>query len=139
LIDVLDIKNVIIIILLLVSIIFGLMWFLGDNDASKEKVKQLESEFKKLEEDKAQSDSKIADWKNKYRDAEKKDNELKAEISRLKADSRIAENKAKKSKEDLDKLQGGISENRKEIERLRKNPPILSDDELLESLIKKMK
>ena len=135
----LDPKTIIILILLLASTVFGLMWFLGGDDASKERIKQLESEFKKLEEDKAAADAKIADWQDKYKEADEKDKELEVEVSKLKSDSRIAENKAKKSKEDLDKIQTGISENRKEIENFKKNPPSLSDEELLESLIKKMK
>ena len=133
-----DIKTIIIIVLLVFSVIFGLMWFFGGNDASKERVKQLESEFKKLEEDKAAADAKIADWQNKYNDADKRDKELETEVVKLKSDSKIAQEKAKKSKEDLDKVQGGITENRKEIENLKNNPPTLSDEQLLEALIKKM-
>jgi hypothetical protein len=34
-------------------------------------------------------------------------------------------------------VQSGITENRKEIEALKKTPPVLTDDELLEALIKK--
>lgn len=134
----LDLKSILILILLLVSMIFGSMWFFGGSDDSKERIKQLETEFKKLETDKAAADSKIADWKSKYEDADRKDKQLELEVSRLKSAVRVAEDKAKKSKLDLDKVQSGISENRKEIEKFKKNPPILSDEELLESLIKKM-
>jgi chromosome segregation ATPase len=134
----LDLKSILIIILLLVSIVFASMWFFSGSDASKERIKQLETEFKKLETEKAATDSKIADWKSKYEDADRKDKQLELEVSRLKSDVKVAENKAKKSKQDLDKLQSGISENRREIENFKKNPPILSDDELLESLTKKM-
>jgi chromosome segregation ATPase len=136
--DKFDLKTILIIILLLVSMVFGSMWFFGGSDASKEKIKQLETEFKKLEKDKVAADSEIADWKSKYEDADKKDKQLELEVSRLKSAAKAAEDKAKKSKHDLDKLQSGISENRREIEYLKKNPPILSDDELLEALIKKM-
>ncbi len=133
----LDFKTIIILILLLVSIVFGLMWFFGGDDSSKERVKQLETEFKKLEEAKAAADSKIADWQNKYNEADKKDKELEIEIAKLKSDTKLAQEKAKKSKENLDRVQNAISENRKEIEYLKKNPPTLSDEQLLEALIKK--
>ena len=132
-----DPKTIIIILLLLTSIIFGSMWYFGGNDASKEKVKQLESDFKKLEEEKAAADARISEWKDKYADADKRDVALSSQINLLKTDSKIAEEKAKKSKADLDKVQNGISENRKEIDDLKKNPPKLTDEELLASLIKK--
>lgn len=132
-----DFKTILILVLLAASTIFGLMWFFGGSDASKQRVKELETEYKKLEEDKKAADVKIADWQTKYKEADRKDHELEIEIAKLKGDSKIAEEKAKKSKADLDKLQGGITENRKEIEALKKNPPVLTDDELLKALTKK--
>jgi uncharacterized coiled-coil DUF342 family protein len=74
----------------------------------------------------------------KYQEADKKDKEMTVQILKLKSESKIAEEKAKKSKVDLDKVQNGIAENRREIDELRKTPPILGDDELLESLTKKL-
>jgi len=136
--DKLDFKTIIILVLLLMSTIFGLMWFFGGNDASKQKVKELEAEFKKLEKDKEAADVKIAQWQTKYKEADAKDAELEIQVAKLKSDYKIAEQKANKSKIELDKVQGGISENRKEIEHLKKNPPTLSDEQLLEALIKKM-
>ena len=118
-----DLKTILILVLLAASTVFGLMWFFGGSDASKEKVKQLEAEYKKLEEDKKAADAK--------------DKQLTIAVTKSKADAKLAQEKAKKSKADLDKVQGGITENRKEIEALKKNPPVLTDDELLEALIKK--
>lgn len=132
-----DIKTILILILLVASTVFGLKWFFSGNDASKEKVKQLEAEYKKLEQDKAAADAKILVWQSKFNAADAKDKQLAAAVSKSKADAKLADEKAKKSKADLDKVQGGIAENRKEIETLKKNPPVLSDDELLEALIKK--
>lgn len=132
-----DIKTILILILLAASTIFGLKWFFSGNDASKEKIKQLEAEYKKLEQDKAAADAKILVWQGKFNAADAKDKQLAAAVTRSKADAKLADEKAKKSKADLDKIQGGIAENRKEIEALKKNPPVLSDDELLEALIKK--
>jgi peptidoglycan hydrolase CwlO-like protein len=132
-----DVKTILILILLAATTIFGLKWFFSGNDASKEKIKQLEAEYKKLEQDKAAADAKILVWQGKFNVADAKDKQLAAAIIKSKADVKLADEKAKKSKEDLDKVQGGIAENRKEIESLKKNPPVLSDDELLEALIKK--
>ena len=132
-----DTKTILILVLLAASTIFGLMWFFGGSDASKERVKQLEAEYKLLDAKEKAAEAKIADWQTKYQTADAKDKQLEVEITKLKGDSKIAEEKARKSKADLDKVQGGITENRKEIENLKKNPPVLSDDELLLQLTKK--
>ena len=132
-----DIKTILILILLAASTIFGLKWFFSGNDASKEKINQLEAEYKKLEQDKAAADAKILVWQGKFNAADAKDKQLTIAVTKSKADAKLAQEKAKKSKADLDKVQGGITENRKEIEALKKNPPVLTDDELLEALIKK--
>jgi flagellar basal body-associated protein FliL len=133
----LDIKTILILILLLASTAFGLMWFFSGSDASKEKVKQLEAEYKRLEQEKAAADSKILVWQGKFNAADAKDKKLAIEVAKSKADVKLAQERAKKSKVALDKIQSGIAENRKEIEALKKNPPVLTDDELLEALIKK--
>ena len=116
----------------------GFKWFFSGDDASKEKIKQLEEQFKQLEADKAAADIKIVQWQTKFQNADRKDKALESEINRLKIDSKIAQEKAKKSKENLDNIQSAIIENRKKIEDLKKNPPELTDDELLEALIKKI-
>jgi len=132
-----DIKTSLILILLLLTSIFGLKWFFADNDASKEKIKQLDEQFKVLEADKKAADVKITHWQKKFREADTRDKKLQLEINRLKNEARIAEERAKKSKADLDKVQSSIANGREEIENLKKNPPVLTDDELLEALIEK--
>jgi hypothetical protein len=132
-----DIKTILILILLAAATLFGLKWFFSGSDASMEKIKQLETEYKKLEQDKAAADAKILVWQGKFNAADAKDKQLAVAVARSKADAKLADEKAKRSKADLDKVHVGIEENRKEIESLKKNPPALSDDELLEALIKK--
>jgi hypothetical protein len=132
-----DLKTILILVLLVVSTVFGLMWFFGGSDVSKEKVKQLEKEYKKLEQEKKVADAKILVWQGRFNIADTKDKKLSEEIIKSKADAKLADEKAKKSKADLDKVKGSIEENRKEIENLKKNPPVLTDEQLLEALIKK--
>ena len=45
----LDIKSIIILVLLAVSLIFGLMWFWKSDDVAKNNIKQLKNEMKELE------------------------------------------------------------------------------------------
>lgn len=132
-----DIKTSLILILLLLTSIFGFKWFFGGNDDSKEKIKQLEEQFKVLEADKEAADVKIVHWQEKFKEADSRDKKLQSEINKLKIDAKISEERAKKSKADLDKVQSSIANGREEIENLKKNPPVLTDDELLEALIKK--
>jgi chromosome segregation ATPase len=132
-----DIKTSLILILLLLTGILGFKWFFGGDDASKEKIKQLDEKFRVLEADKGAADAKIIHWQKKFSESDTRDKKLQSEINRLKIEARIAEERAKKSKADLDKVQSSIANGREEIEDLKKNPPVLTDDELLEALIEK--
>lgn len=132
-----DFNKILIIFLLLTTIGFGLNFFFSNNETSKEKIKQLEDEYKKLEIEKKEADAKILVWQDKFNVADKKDKLLTKEIEKSKVEAKLAEEKAKKSKVDLDNILINISKNRKEIENLKKNPPLLSDEQLLEELIKK--
>ena len=132
-----DFNKILIIFLLLTTIVFGFNFFFRNDSASKEKIKQLEEEYKKLEIEKKEADAKILVWQDKFNVADKKDKLLTKEIEKSKVDAKLAEEKAKKSKVDLDNILINISKNRKEIENLKKNPPLLSDEQLLEELTKK--
>ena len=132
-----DFNKILIIFLILTTIGFGLNFFFSNNETSKEKIKQLEDEYKKLEIEKKEADAKILVWQDKFNVADKKDKLLTKEIEKSKVEAKLAEEKAKKSKVDLDNILINISKNRKEIENLKKNPPLLSDEQLLEELIKK--
>lgn len=131
-----DFKKIVIIFLLLSTIGFGLTWYFGGFDASKQRVKQLEEEYKKLKEEKAAADAKVAAWKEIYEKKDAQDKKLAIEVGTAKAAAMIARENAEKAKQDLSKLQGGIEQTRREIEELQNNPKVLTDDELLEELIK---
>jgi len=134
-----DFRKIAILFLLISSTGFGLTWYLGGYDSSKQKVKQLEEEYKKLEREKAAADAKVAAWKEIYEQKDAKDKKLAIEVGNAKAAARIAKENAEKAKQDLSKLQGGMEQTRKEIEELKNNPKVLTDDELLEELIKNTK
>jgi LysM repeat protein len=131
-----DFRKIAILFLLISSTGFGLTWYLGGYDTSKQKVKQLEEEYKKLKEEKEAADAKVAAWKEIYDKKDAQDKKLAIEVGTAKAAAMIAKESAAKAKEDLSKLQGGIEQTRREIEELQSNPKELTDDELLEELIK---
>jgi chromosome segregation ATPase len=131
-----DFKKIVIIFLLVSTIGFGLTWYFGGFDASKQRVKQLEEEYKKLEKEKEAAEAKIAIWQDIYNKKDAEDKKLAIEVGTAKANAQRAKEDAEKAKKDLSRLQGGMTQTRKEIEELRNNPKVLTDDELLEDLIK---
>jgi LysM repeat protein len=131
-----DFKKIVIIFLLVSTIGFGLTWYFGGFDASKQRVKQLEEEYKKLEKEKEAAEAKIAIWQDIYNKKDAEDKKLAIEVGTAKANAQRAKEDAENAKKDLSRLQGGMAKTRKEIEELRNNPKVLTDDELLEDLIK---
>ena len=134
-----DFRKVAILFLLILSTGFGLTWYFGGYDVSKQRVKELEKEYKKLEQEKAAADAKVAAWKEIYDQKDEKDKKLAIEVGKAKANVLIAKQNAEKAKAELIELKGGIEETRKEIEDMKNNPKVLTDDELLEDLIKNTK
>ena len=131
-----DFNKILIIFLLISTIGFGLTWYFGGFDASKERVKQLEEDYKKLEAEKKIAEGKIAAWKEIFKEKDAKDKQMTEQVINAKTDARVAKANAEKAKADLLKIKSGVSQTRQEIEELRNNPKVLSDDELLEDLIK---
>mgnify|MGYP003489321730 FL=1 len=132
----LDFTKILILFLLVSTIGFGLTWYFGGFDASKERVKQLEEDYKKLEKEKEAAEAKITAWKEIFDKKDKEDKKMTQEVINAKTDANVAKINAERAKAELLKLQGGMSQTIKEIEEMRNNPKVLSDDELLEDLIK---
>lgn len=134
-----DFKNILIISLLGLVLFFGYSWFFGDKSDYKEKVKQLEAEYKALEKEKNLVDSQIIKIKEKYDSLDVIDKKLQNDISKLESDIKKAELEAKNSKNKLLELKGELSETRKKIEEFKSNPPNRTGDALLESIKNKTK
>ena len=132
----LDFTKILILFLLVSTIGFGLTWYFGGFDASKERVKQLEEDYKKLEKEKEAAEAKITAWKEIFDKKDKEDKKMTQEVIKAKTDANVAKINAERAKAELSKLQSGMSQTRKEIEEMRNNPKVLTDDELLEDLIK---
>lgn len=131
-------EHYIIIALLVISSFFGLKWYLSGNDEDKERLKELEQKYEKLEEEKNAIDKDIANWKTKYQLKDAEDKKKAIEVAQAKKEAKFAIEKANKTKAELDNLKGGITKTRQEIEDFKKNPPQLTDEQLLESLNKKL-
>lgn len=135
----LDIKSILILVFLGISIFFGLKWFWSGDSASKERVKQLEKEYKLLEEQKKAVDIEIVTWRAKSDSLKKLDLKLQAEITKQELLTKKAELDAQKSKANLDKMRQDLAETKSKIEEIKNNPPNRTGDALLESLKNKTK
>jgi hypothetical protein len=132
----LDFTKILILFLLVSTIGFGLTWYFGGFDASKQKVKELEEEYKKLEQKATAAEAKVLAWQEIYNKKDVEDRKMSIEVGKAKSDAIVAKQNAEKTKVELSKLQGGMTQTRKEIEEMKNNPKVLTDDELLEDLIK---
>jgi LysM repeat protein len=132
----LDFTKILILFLLISTIGFGLTWYFGGFDASKQRVKELEKDYKKLEKEKEAAEAKVEAWKEIFNEKDKQDKKMTQEVINAKTDANIARINAEKAKAELSKIQNSMSITRKEIEEMRNNPKAMTDDELLEDLIK---
>ena len=132
----LDFTKILILFLLILTIGFGLTWYFGGFDASKQRVKELEEDYKKLEKEKEAAEAKVEAWKEIFNEKDKQDKKMTQEVINAKTDANIARINAEKAKAELSKIQNSMSITRKEIEEMRNNPKAMTDDELLEDLIK---
>jgi hypothetical protein len=134
-----DIKNTIILILIIVTIFFGYKWFISGDSGSNERVKQLEKEFAELESRKKLADLEINKWRCKFDTLQKEGDILKQENIKLEAETKKAEQEANKSKSNLNKLRLEMIETKNKIEQLKKNPIKRTGDDLLQSIKNKTK
>jgi len=132
----LDFTKILILFLFVSTIGFGLTWYFGGFDASKQRIKELEEDYKKLEKEKEVAEAKVEAWKEIFNEKDKQDKKMTQEIINAKTDANIARINAEKAKAELSKIENNMSITRKEIEEMRNNPKVMTDDELLEDLIK---
>lgn len=131
-------KNIVLLIFVGATLFFGLKWYWGGNDVTKEQLKNLQKEYNILEGQKKDVDKEISTLKDKFKLKEEEDIKQALEVEKAKQAVKDAIAKADKSKQELDKLKTNLDNIKKNIEDFKKNPPKLSDDELLESLRKKL-
>lgn len=129
--------NIILILFLLISTVgFGLTWYFGGFSESKERVKQLERDYKKLEGEKKIAEEKVAAWQEVYRLKDIEDKKLIIEVTNAKKEVTIARAMAAKFQLELSNIKGDMAQTRREIEDLKNNPRVLTDEELLKDLVK---
>jgi peptidoglycan hydrolase CwlO-like protein len=125
---------IIISVLFVIGLIFGLMWFLGSDSGSKERIKQFEEKIGSLEKEKQTNEKNIEYWKKRFSDLQKTQDSLNATIGKLEKELASAEAAAAVSKTRLETIKKELIATRKKIEEFKKNPPNRTGDSLLESI-----
>lgn len=133
----LDIKTIVILVLLGVSVIFFALWYFKGDDTKKQ-IKELESNNKKIEMtrdslDKANKALKV-DFVNTQTTIDARDvtiKKIESDLSKSKIDLSNANSKLKQSQKNL-------ADTQKSIEDLRKTPIKREDDALINSLKEKL-
>ncbi len=134
----LSIQNIVTLLLLVFCILFFSMWFLKGTGYKKE-YKKLEQEFQRIQ--KIRDSLKIANIKLKS-DFDKRNIEIKKRDSLIKVvEKELAKTKLelKEAKKDVAKWQSDYQQTKKKIENLKKDPIKREDEDLIESLLEKLK
>lgn len=135
----LDVKSILVIALLGLTLIFGYKWFFNKDAGSTERLNQLEKEYKELEARKLELDKKIEVFKTKYDSLELVDNKLKNKLLKSESETRKAEIESRKSLVELEKSKREMNNLYKKIEQYKDSPANRIDDDLLESIKNKTK
>jgi len=132
--DLKDIKNLLILFLLVCVVIFGYKTFFTGDKLYKEKLKQLEAANKKLQQERIAIDLRIDSLKLEY--GKLKDHEVKLAKEISDRDKEIAKDKAAaaKSKAELNKFKQEMAETQEKIAEMKKHPANRTGDDLLNSL-----
>ena len=129
-----DIKNILIGILLICTIIFGYKTFFTSDKLYKEKLKQLEAANKKLQEERVAIDLRIDSLKTEYNKLKEHEAKLAKDIANR--DSEIAKDKAAaaKSQAELNKFKREMAETQQKIVDMKEHPANRTGYDLLNSL-----
>lgn len=134
-----DVKSIIILVLLLTSIGFGLNWYFSGDDASKQRVKELENQLVKLDKDLKESDKRLKESEVKSDSLEKVTKKSQLEAARQAELTKKAEATVAKYKVELDKAKQNTIIVKEKIKEMENKPANRTEQELIESLKNKTK
>lgn len=129
-----DLKTVLIIVLFLLALLFGFMWFFSKNNKAQGKIDKLTDDNARLEEMNKKISEEINAYKVKCDSLSLIDKKYSKEYVILEKQNTILVNKSNAAEKELDRLQNKLYKNRQEIEYLKKHPSNRTGDELINSL-----
>jgi chromosome segregation ATPase len=129
-----NIKDALIIVLLGLALIFAWTTFFGGDSLYKHKVKELEADNRRLQEERKTIDAKILVIQARFDSLSVEDKKLQGVIASKDAEIEINKKSASRSKAELDAMRKGLEKTRKQIEQAKKNPPNREGQDLINSL-----
>ena len=129
-----DPKNIAIIALVFLVLIFGATTFFKKDSLYKYKLEELQKEYDKEHALRDSLDLEMSKVKIELAALKIKEEELANEVARLESEVLLAKEEANRSMEELNTTRAALSETRKKIQELRNQPPNRKGGKLLESL-----
>ena len=129
-----DIKSWLIMILLVVVIVFGGMWYFKKDEGSAQRVKDLEKEIVNIQKQKHDIDLVLLALKNNQAAIEKEISDKTAQLAIMEKENARLSAQVTISKQNLDALRKKLKETQDKIDELTKNPVKREGDDLLNSL-----
>lgn len=133
-IDYRDPKNIAIVALVVLVLIFGATTFFKRDSLYKYKLEELQKEYDKEHALRDSLDLAISRVKFELATLKVREEELANEVARLESEVLLAKEEANRSMEELNTTRAALSETRKKIQELRNQPPNRKGGKLIESL-----
>lgn len=130
----LDIKTILILVLLIISLFFGYKWYFSGNNSQKDEINKLEANLVELQNKLKLADNEILNWENKYNILHTYDIKLESQYAELKKQTEKAEIDAEKAKADLNVIKKEIEITKNKINELKKNQANRNCEDLIISI-----
>jgi septal ring factor EnvC (AmiA/AmiB activator) len=134
-----DWRNVAVIVLVAACLVLGWLTFFKSDSGYKERIKQLEKENSELVKERNRLTAEIASRKVEYKSLKNREAQLLTDLSLLQNETARLRADANQAKADLTAIQIRLRETREKIQKLKSNPANRKDEDLLNSLILKLK
>lgn len=137
----LDVKSILILMLLIISLFLGYNWYFGNTSNSdyKKQVKKLREENKKLKIDRDSLSLNINKLEDDFKKIKESEDSLLIKIEISKSEILELNRGANVSKNELAKLRKELYEINKRIKEFNDNPPNRVGDDLINSIKNKTK
>lgn len=129
-----DAKSWLIVVLLIAAIVFGGLWYFKADNASEQRVKDLEQQVKDIEKEKKHVDLVIDSLQTKQKDLEKVIADKTAQLVIIEKENARLSSQVTSAKQNLDVLRKKLKETQDKITELTTNPIKRDGDDLLNSL-----
>jgi len=129
-----DPKNIAILVLVVLVLIFGATTFFKKDSLYKYKLEQLQQEYDREHALRDSLDLAISKIQIELATLKVREEELANEVARLESEVLLAKEEANRSQEELNTTRTALSETRKKIQQLKNQPPNRKGNDLLKSL-----